>query len=165
MAMIDYGAVVIVNGIQINYDMFQNMKETVGWSDHDRVYRNPSDGEEYAHWYMDGNVFAFIGGEDITLGFYKNLCRVTAKDNYDYLHSVLRGRKSARFEYNGYSYRIREVCDRVHLCSMRYGEDNYNVIYGYGIDCDMEVWNKVKNRYLGKRNARKVDNLLRRLID
>lgn len=59
---------------------------------------------------------------------------------------------------------IREIIDRVALASFKYKDDFYNIVFGYGIDPTKRVWGSIKVQYLGKKKARKVDNVYRRLI-
>jgi len=61
----------------------------------------------------------------------------------------------------GYKYIF---VDEVTLMSFQYKGDFYNIIYGCGIDSSPKIWHKVKGRYLGKKVARKVDNLYRKLL-
>lgn len=171
MAAIDYGAIVIKNGKIINTGMFEDMKESVGWSDEKRIYYS-SKGVDYSNQYLANNYFAYIGDSDLTLAFYKRTCRVSWKDNQDIIEHNLDWAsyyesshiKSRKFTQRGVTFRIREISSSVYLCSLDYKGDHYNVIFGYGIDIEMDIWNKVKNSYLGKKDARKVDNLLKRLV-
>ena len=66
MAMIDYGAIAWKNGKLISTDMFTDMKNMVGWDDSDLDNDEP----------LINNYFAYIGDEDFTLAFYKNLMRI-----------------------------------------------------------------------------------------
>ena len=165
MAMIDYGAVVFKNGKLINENqLFVEMKDMVRWDDEERVYINTSNGEEYKHSYLHGNHFAYIGDEDFTIGFYKTYCRISWKDNYDYLYACLDldRRKSHTFTYNGHSFKLKQIGYRQYQCLMDYKGDHYNVIFGYGIDPNLKVWNNVKYIYCDKKTVRKIDRFLRK---
>lgn len=118
---------------------------------------------------MDGNSFAFIGDEGLTLAFYKTGVRVAVnKEPADhfwecgYRHWGDPPRKSYWEEYNGVPLHIKEVCRNVYHLSMVYKSDSYHVVYGSGIDPDKDVWNRVKVDYLGKRGAKAVDKLYKR---
>ena len=75
-----------------------------------------------------------------------------------------RKHKSKRFECGGVNIHMKEISDDVYHMSFQYKGDFYNIIYGCGIDSSPKIWHKVKVRYLGKKVARKVDNLYRRLL-
>lgn len=214
MAMIDYGAVVIKNGVAINKNMFfMNMLAAVGWTDKRRirhedceVFTDPDpllaesnceycnrakfkvcnsavDGEYRlpiadCHGealpdrtpHIDNNYFAYVGDQHFTAAFYKNTA-VLLVDGVEKWYfwgmddKADRNRKSRWFECGGVRIHLKEISDRVHYMSFQYKGDFYNIIYGYGIDAFPETWHKIKNRYLGKVNARKVDNLYRRLLN
>ena len=72
--------------------------------------------------------------------------------------------KSKYYTVGEVTIHIREVVDRVSLASFRYKGDFYNIVFGYGIDPTKRVWDSIKVQYLGKKKARKVDNVYRRLI-
>lgn len=213
MAMIDYGAVVIKNGVAINKNtFFMNMLEAVGWTDKRRirhedcnvftdadpllaesncefchrakfkVCNSKVDGEykvpiadchdeplpDRTH-YIDHNYFAYVGDQHFTAAFYKNVVAFVVDGVekfrlYGMDENYGRTRKSMCFECGGVQIHLREIDDRVHYMHFQYEGDFYHVIYGYGIDPFPRTWHKVKNRYLGKKTARKVDNLYRRLL-
>lgn len=117
---------------------------------------------------INGNYFAYIGNKHLTLAIYKNMVNVcvdgknvaeiwwNSEDN-KHIH------KSHYYTYGDITFHIKTIVNySVHLLSVCIDGDFYNVIFGYGIDSNMKTWNKIKNRYLGKRTARKVDNLIRK---
>ena len=207
MAMIDYGAVVFKNGVQVNHEMFMDMEEAVGWMDYLKS-RYPDcdclDEEGYAEcgrcprskkkhfshpdigeWdavvadcrgetisasdHLAGNFFAYVGDEELTFCFYKDWCQIVEKKektielwgaDIDYKDG---GHQSYRGNANGTNFRIQKIANRICHFSMVYKGDSYHVIYGYGIDVDERIWNKVKVEYLGKKIANKVDRLYDRI--
>lgn len=165
MAMIDYGAVVFKNGVCQNAgEFFMDMEKSVGWSD-------KSGG---AYQGTDGNFFAYVGDEHLTLAVYKYFCRVISDKeivteiwgtSHHTFTDLPEGKhKSLRFSVKETNFCLRQVgCDsRVYWLQFTYRGDHYNVVYGYGIDTNFMVWDKVKVRYLGKRTSKKVDALYRR---
>ena len=157
MALIDYGAVLIKNGIFINDGlMFMDMEKSVGCK---------IDG-------MDEMYFVYAGDKEFIVAAYKMTLRVasngelgpmwftTRRDDEGYLD-----KKVMHEYYKGVHLTIKEVWHGVYHAKFTYKGDFYNIIYGHGIDPDFEVWGKVKVRYLGKKGAKKVDNLYKRLIN
>lgn len=123
---------------------------------------------EPASSHIDGNYFAYVGDEHLTLAFYKQHCVIMVDKQ---LHLEMWGidnfqscRKSIHFEVASVRFHLKQLGNCVYYISFHYNGDNYHIIYGYGIDSNREVWNNSKVRYLGKRTARVVDNLYARLI-
>lgn len=118
--------------------------------------------------HIDGNYFAYVGDEHLTLAFYKQHCVIMVDKELrfemwgiDNFHGC---RKSIHFEVAGVQFHLKHLDNRVYYMRFHYNGDNYHIIYGYGIDSSKETWDNCKVRYLGKRAARKVDNLYARLI-
>lgn len=135
MAMIDYGAIAWKNGKLISTEMFTPMKDMVGWDDSDLDIEHP----------LVDNYFAYIGDEDFTLAFYKNLMRIY-NAHFSYKEDVIFF-GSERFEGwkkwemwtipNHHSVEIIVKPRRFHnyyVCHMKYKGDNYKVAFGYGVD-------------------------------
>lgn len=118
--------------------------------------------------HIDKNYFAYVGDQHFTVAFYKYTSIILVdgvEKKYMWcLDATTRNRKSKCFECGGVKIHLKEISGDVYHMSFQYKGDFYNIIYGCGIDSSPRVWHKVKNRYLGKRVARKVDNLYRRLI-
>ena len=114
---------------------------------------------------LDGNYYAYIGDKDLTFGFYKRWCAISYHgERQEDVYGTGGNKMSASFKVGDVSFKIRWVCGGVLHFSMVYKGDYYHVVYGYGIDPNEKIWEKVKNRYLGKKRARKVDNLYRRIL-
>ena len=118
--------------------------------------------------HIDGNYFAYVGDEHLTLAFYKQHCVIMVDKELrfemwgiDNFHGC---RKSIHFEVAGVLFHLKHLDNRIYYMSFHYNGNNYHIIYGYGIDSNKETWDNCKVRYLGKRAARKVDNLYTRLI-
>ena len=127
---------------------------------------------------LDGNYYAYIGDPHLTFAFYKTHFIVCVDGKV--VDSVW-GSQTAHYKWAWYSWRkeyckpenefwadgvkihVNRIAGRVFHFSMDYNGDHYHVIYGYGIDPDMRVWNRVKVKYLGKTVAKKVDRLYRRI--
>lgn len=135
MAMIDYGAIAWKNGKLISTDMFTPMKDMVGWDDSDLNIEDP----------LVDNYFAYIGDEDFTLAFYKNLMRIY-NAHFSYKEDVIffgseRFQGWKKWEMwtipNQHSVEIVVKPRRFHnyyVCHMKYKGDNYKVAFGYGVD-------------------------------
>lgn len=178
MAAIDYGVLVIKNGILINHNMFSmDMTATIGWDDLDKPI------DEDSQYRFANTYSAYIGDWDFCMGFYKyvhNCARL--KDGrievfelqdtgYPYDPSF-----ASRYNYQrSYRYIDPETKTKVHIknfdtygtiriCSLYYKGDHYKVIYGYGIENNYYIWEKIKVQYLGKKDSKKVQRLLDRYI-
>jgi len=208
MAMIDYGVVVIKDGVIVNENMFfMDMKRAVGWTDRERIRYEDCDcfhdidsyvisncpdcpraivkevNDEYGPYkqfiadckgntlnnnHIDGNYFAYVGDEQFTIAFYKThvvfcvdkqrVLKVWGTRFDDNAH------KSSRFEIGGVKIHVKHIGDSIYIMKFSYKGSHYSVIYGYGIDPNMRVWNKTKVSYLGKELSRKVDRIYSRLI-
>lgn len=119
--------------------------------------------------HIDGNYFAYVGDEHLTLAFYKQHCLIMADKVLQFemwgIDNFLGCRKSIHFEVAGVHFHLKHLDDRIYYMRFHYKGDNYHIIYGYGIDSSKDTWDNCKVRYLGKRAARKVDNLYARLIN
>ncbi|WP_316685933.1 hypothetical protein [Ruminococcus bromii] len=119
--------------------------------------------------HIDGNYFAYVGDEHLTLAFYKQHCLIMADKVLQFemwgIDNFLGCRKSIHFEVAGVHFYLKHLDDRIYYMRFHYKGDNYHIIYGYGIDSSKDTWDNCKVRYLGKRAARKVDNLYARLIN
>lgn len=111
-----------------------------------------------------GNFFAYVGDEQMTFCFYK--CRMVVLVGKQFYKEYwcgfdeFVGRKSVYVHANGICVKVRKVCPGVYCASLNYNESHYHIVFGYGIDTNPNVWNKIKVRYLGKNNAKKVDKLI-----
>ena len=162
MAFIDFGAVVFKNGEHINPGkLFMDMGESVGW-------KSPG---------LDDAYFAYVGDPHITAVFYKSLCCVELDGElYRYINGTRdskdwwgKDRRSLWYYINetwlGWDamIHIKQIGENVYHFSMSRCGDVYHVIYGYGIDPSKKTWDAVKVQYLGKRMAKKIDRLYKRL--
>lgn len=68
--------------------------------------------------------------------------------------------KSTWFRSGGFNFHLDEVCWDVYRLRFSIDDQHYTIIYGYGIDNDMDVWDKIKVLYLGKKRARAVDRAI-----
>lgn len=118
--------------------------------------------------HIDGNYFAYVGDEHLTLAFYKQHCLIMVDKVSQFemwgIDNFQGCRKSIHFDVAGVQFHLKHLDDRIYYMRFHYKGDNYHIIYGYGIDSSKDVWDNCKVRYLGKRAARKVDNLYSRLI-
>ena len=215
MAMVDYGALLKINGRIANRDtFFMDMQNAVGWVDYPRIRYDDCDhlddefcsdcGEcpraqtrhmsdpEFGEWdvvagdcrgnkicidnKIDGNCFAYAGDEEFTVAVYKTGAILTNKSDslYMYIWDLTLGDKEKYWEPR-ISRMARDITIQVgempvHIRIKRLGESNvfymrfwyktslYELVYGYGIDPDREVWNELKTRYANKKVIRFVDD-------
>lgn len=125
---------------------------------------------------IDGSFFVYVGDEHLTVAAYKNGAIVIVdkkivhefweSENYtsNFNFASLWNHLSSYAEVDKVKFHLKAV-DPGHVQWLRftYNGNHYDIVYGYGIDPDMKVWDDVKNCYLGKSGARKVDNLYRRI--
>lgn len=118
---------------------------------------------------IDGNYYAYAGDPHFTVAFYKysSVIYVDGREKW-YLWRMDdkfgTNRKSLRFSFGRVRIHLKEVSDRVYHMSFVHNGDTFHIIYGYGIDPYPKTWHRAKTRYLGKRTAKRIDNLYRRLI-
>lgn len=124
---------------------------------------------------IDGNYYAYVGDEHLTVAVYKYTARIVldketvfslwAADDYESFSSFrLWNRLSSCVDVAGVKIYAKTILPgQVNRIHFYYNGDYYDVVYGFGIDPNMQIWDDVKNDYLGKKGARKVDNLYRRI--
>lgn len=69
------------------------------------------------------------------------------------------------FDINDAKYRVKEICDSVYMAQIYKGENKFFCIFGYGIDNDKDCWDKIKVEFLGKKNSKKIDKILKHFND
>lgn len=192
MSMVDYGALLRVDGKLVNRDgdLFMDMQEAVGFTlDKAQYFYNGKDYEidisdnfyVYAgkpeflltfyktHFYIisNGKVIKSVStdGRINEYSFYINGVNITVSqldkkwrnnyyekfDDYDkerlyYLH----GKKRANMIISRQAKKSRRVSYRYKSCryitKWEYDGKKYEVLYGYGIEPDFDIWNGVKDR-------------------
>lgn len=137
MAGIDYGVVV-----------FQNGKQLYG----DRLYPDVRFGPLRITCYKSRASVSINGSNVLWLfGLWQ-------EQNIDSEY-----RKSAHFKIDGgYTIHVKEIYPGVYRLKCSEDGQHLTIIYGYGIDPNWKVWNRIKFKYLGREGARKVDNEFRR---
>ena len=214
MAMMDYGALLKINGKIMNRnEFFMDMQKAVGWVDYPRVRytdcnhlddegfsycgecpraqaRHMSD-SELGEWdavtsdcrgnkiciddKIDRNYFAYAGDEELTVATYKTGAVLTNKNGSlcIYIWDLVLGDKEKYWEpyinrmARNITVQIGEM--PVHIRIKRLGESRvfymrfwyknnlYELVYGYGVDTDKEVWDKIKVRYANKKTIKFID--------
>lgn len=121
----------------------------------------------------DGNYFVYIGDKHITVCFYKYSC-VIYEDGAEVAHiwdcderMSVRGEVGVHQDEHGWEvsdgvYHIKRLGRGVYHFTMQYKGDVYHVVYGYGIDNNKRVWDRIKNEWVGKKTAKKVDRIYSR---
>lgn len=141
MALIDYGAILRVNGkfINKNCDLFMHSSDT-GYVCEQALHPN---GEMID---IDKEFYVYAGDENFMLCFYKGLFYVIshnkiilAKWNILFM--------SETFYFDGLpSVNVERLDNKTQrwLATWIHNGNKYEVIFGYGIDPDEEVWNRIK---------------------
>lgn len=201
MAMIDYGALLRVDGKLVNNEMFMDASDT-GYVCKKAYY--PKYDEDIN---INGNYFVYAGDEELLLCFYKCQCLVISNNKvitgiwsfpfvsetfflpnnvnlkishldkelrieplmeatnfedyaketwgelytndpchemWKYERKWFRKMMSLAHVHKNISYKYRS---NRYLAEWDYKGKHYEVIYGYGIDVDKEVWEDIKHRY------------------
>lgn len=158
VAAIDYGVVVFKNGICQNWNrQFQDPVEGVGWEVPNEASGYAYAGDKHFTVSVDGyRSYFMVDGKIVReqLG-----CQRPGGESY-VVH-----RMSSRFDVGGVRVTIKDISNTadVYWMSFAYREQRYDIVYGYGIDPNFKVWNRVKVEYLGRRISRKVDRLYHRI--
>lgn len=65
---------------------------------------------------------------------------------------------------SGQKIKVKMISDDVYHITTRIGEDNYQVIFGYGIPYNRKEWEDIKKykTYLTYRERKRIDNILRK---
>lgn len=112
-----------------------------------------------------------VDDDRLQISCYKVWCEIKcACDSASYFKTEIAGNypygnaKSVWFTCGKFRFHIDEVCESVFRLRFNAENSHYTVIYGYGIDNDMKIWNKIKVRYLGKFRARAVDRAIQRAL-
>lgn len=176
MAYSDYGSVVKKNGEIIQNEMFMDMKKAVGFrinsikkSYKETVYKDdenykPHTPKHYDYKLrIDGEYFSYIGDEDLLLCIYK--CGIVfishgrvikyindMEEDYNYFWWE---RKSFNFEVKNVKFHMKRLADDRNRYRLRffYKGDLYEVLYGYGVDVNKNIWYDVtpkERRYIDK---------------
>lgn len=211
MSMIDYGALVKINGRIVNKgEFFMDMQKAVGWVDYPRIryedcnhldedgcsdcgecprrqikhMSDPKLGEWDATMgdcrgnsicrddQIDGNYFAYVGDEDFTVATYKNWAIITNKantidsclyittlDSEPDMSKIVRT-FTVQVGDETVAIKAKRIAGsyRCMYMKFRYKGNKYELVYGYGIDSNQKVWDRVKARYLHAKEIRFVDN-------
>lgn len=160
MAMIDYGALVKKNGkIQEFVDLFNNYS-TVDEDKSDRiVYDNHS--ENVAHNYM-----AVVGDEDYLIATYKAGISVFNDERFICGHVI-----GVDDDFDTGKYKLVKVLDApfgkikirrlpphlyVAIASFRYKDDNYEILFGSGVDNPKFLFSKHAKSYYDAKTLRRI---------
>lgn len=140
MAMLDYGVIAKKNGKILNNKLFTSMEKTLGFK-----VESDNRGRDIA-----GDYFLYIGDEDLYIAIYKGLFNVYKEKN-KFVDTVF---DIDYYKTNDYytKYRHRTTIENVEFDIKRiydnnryylrftYKGDLYEVLYGYGVDCNIEYW-------------------------
>lgn len=142
MAVIDYGAVLFKNGVQQNHEMFMDEPDCIKLDDSYFVYAGDGHFMVTAYKYR---LYVFLDGELVMSDWAPH------------------GAKSSWYDVDGVEIHIKYLANTVCWARFSYKGDHYNIMYGYGIDADREIWEDIKVRYLGKKLSKCVDKLYARI--
>lgn len=151
MAMVDYGAILKINGtlINLNKGLFMDMKDAVGFTIEPIPYQYKYDGKTYNDEYIiDGNYFVYFGDEEFLFCIYKNLLRavVNKKEVYDFYFNDEENKIIKHYNLKDASIKIKKIYSNNKLHAMiQYKGNKYEVIYGYGIDNNVKIFKKISS--------------------
>lgn len=117
---------------------------------------------------INGNYYAYIGNKHFTLAFYKQKMAICIdgklkEEIWMHFNEKTQNKKSVHLTIEGYTIDIKDIAEgSIFDTHVSIDGSHYHVIFGYGIDPDMKVWNRVKVQYLGKKFSKKIDNLINR---
>lgn len=110
---------------------------------------------------MGGNYFVYAGDRDFVIGFYKTHFAILLA-GMEKKEVIWRdcNRFSFTIERGGVKIKVKALNDKkdAFYARFHYKGDLYEVVYGYGIDSNPCVWNKVKHIYTDKKTIRFVDH-------
>lgn len=181
MAMLDYGAVVKKNGKIISTKMFENFSSLK--YEEKEIIKTDEDGIEYPNFEtlvdetivqtldgdeksMAGNYFALIGDKDMLIGFYKDWFTLAIDkkviDNTDYFTWVSSEHKRdfvKEYPVLG-KINIKRLDKRIDYCnvlvaSFTYKSDKYEVMFGYGVDVNVNYAFSNRNYFAPRKPDRK----------
>lgn len=138
MAASDYGVIVKHKGKIINKELYTSMEETLGFSNQDNEL-------------MFSKHFIYLGDADFYIGVYKNFI-----DVYMYGKRLKRIYDLDQYTYKGTKYRYKVNIGKAYFSIRRLDKSNryylrwyyrdhlYEIIYGYGVDLNLDYWYGLK---------------------
>lgn len=173
MAMSDYGSVVKKNGKIIQKEFFMDMKEMVGFvlEKATHTYEVEKFNEEGILYktgevktrdvYIDVFFFSYIGDEELLVCIYKGVLvfvshgKVIKMQHDLYVSDAPYEIQKLEFAINNVKFRIKRLDKDRHRYKLRfwYKGDLYEVLYGYGVDINKNIWYNLSNkekRYIDK---------------
>lgn len=148
MAMIDYGAIAWKDGKLISKEFFDDMKDMVGWDD--KEMKLPTENGRT----LANNYFTYVGDEDFTACFYKNMMTICYKEDPTSEYEIENVWMNYT-NYHGWKYYadfffvkdglFDDIVDikvkpklrfghNYFIFKMRYKDHKYKVAFGYGVD-------------------------------
>lgn len=169
MAFRDYGAILKKNGkvVNLNQDLFMDMKEAVGFTIDPIPFQYEYKGEIHnSQQIIDGNYFVYFGDEELCFCVYKfALSVIVNKQHIEYLGFDWEENKVVKyFNFNSASVKIKKITGGKIHAKIQYKGNRYEVIYGYGIDNNVNCFKRIsKDRRYGynNKNVRYIENFLK----
>ena len=171
MAMCDYGALVKKNGVLLPHTGFFNNYSTLRGEEVDGAYNEEDDESIRKLIYIDGsehnlsvinNYMAVVGDDKFLVGTYKT--GLATFDSKKYLDGYcLEDCKFAHFMKTDYAdIKIKKLgTNFVGIASFRYNNDNYEILFGYGVDNPNFLLSKKAISYFSSKTLRKVRRWVR----
>lgn len=127
---------------------------------------------------IDGNFFAYAGDEDFTVAVYKTYAKFINKNrlldeecygleltnkSYEDINQKVVRYFTLQTATESVNIKIKKIAnsDRQYYMTFKYKGNYYEIIYGYGIDSNIKVWNKDKHTYCTKKVIKFVDDFLK----
>ena len=155
MAMIDYGSVVKKNGCIIQKEFFMDMKKAVGfvidsveYLKDEYVYDNQK--EKYiltgkkilSKIDINDNYFSYIGDREFLVCIYKGRLDIFSNNKYiDTINDIPYGKFRNDVRINGVTLHIKRLFNNNrYKLHFEYKNNIYDVLYGYGVDVNKNLW-------------------------
>lgn len=148
MAMLDYGVILKVNGVITNRNkgIFMDMKEAVGFELDSATYKSEWEGEVHTRIEpIKDNYFAYFGDEQLLFCVYRSMICIVDENNECFFTYMDYRKKVIHIDLpHGVKLTIKRIndSDKLHA-KVQYKGINYEVIYGYGIDNNINTFRKI----------------------
>ena len=110
---------------------------------------------------IGGNWFAYVGDTNFVVGFYKHQVMTwhNGEQKIHWLRWDYGNRYSIYIEVGGAKLHFKALSNSksVYYGHFHYNGDYYEVVFGYGIDPNQRIWNRVKKTYCDKKTIKFVD--------
>lgn len=169
MAVVDYGVLVKKNGVvqNLNGGLFMDMKKAVGFTIKSVPYSYTYEGEKKTYdQLIEDDFFAYLGDEELLFCIYKRtIALVKNKKELSYLGFSYDddSKKVKHYKLENATITIKLLDDSKYLAHIQYKGDNYQVLFGYGVDNNIRTIRKLmkdKDYGYNKKFSKIVSNFI-----